>query len=53
MLIITENKIIRGGASAGNLLHLGKMLYEYYNLRGWSLEGIFLPETLKKLGLDQ
>ena len=41
------------GASAGSLPHLGKMLYEYYNLRGWSLEGIPLPETLERLGLDQ
>jgi len=37
------------GAAAGSLPHLGKMLYEYYNLRGWSLEGIPLPETLERL----
>lgn len=40
------------GNAAGSLPHLGKMLYEYYNLRGWSLEGIPLPETLKRLGLE-
>ncbi|MGM0653697.1 MAG: aldehyde ferredoxin oxidoreductase family protein [Bacillota bacterium] len=40
------------GASAGSLPHLGKMLYEYYNLRGWSLEGVPLPETLQRLGLS-
>lgn len=40
------------GAAAGSLPHLGKMLFEYYNLRGWSTEGIPLPETLERLGLD-
>jgi aldehyde:ferredoxin oxidoreductase len=39
------------GAAAGSLPHLGKMLFEYYNLRGWSPEGIPLPETLDRLGL--
>lgn len=42
----------REGAAAGSLPHLGKMLFEYYNLRGWNLEGIPLPETLKRLGLQ-
>ena len=36
------------GAAAGSLPHLGKMLFEYYNLRGWSLEGIPLPATLER-----
>ncbi len=40
------------GAAAGSLPHLGKMLFEYYNLRGWSTEGIPLPETLERLGID-
>jgi len=40
------------GAAAGSLPHLGKMLFEYYKLRGWSTEGIPLPETLERLGLD-
>jgi len=40
------------GAAAGSLPHLGKMLYEYYNLRGWSLEGIPAKDTLKRLGLS-
>ncbi len=39
------------GAAAGSLPHLGKMLGEYYVLRGWSLEGLPLPETLIRLGL--
>jgi aldehyde:ferredoxin oxidoreductase len=40
------------GAAAGSLPHLGKMLFEYYNLRGWSPEGIPLPETLKRLKIS-
>ncbi|MGM0689459.1 MAG: aldehyde ferredoxin oxidoreductase family protein [Bacillota bacterium] len=40
------------GAAAGSLPHLGKMLFEYYKLRGWSTEGIPLPGTLERLGLD-
>lgn len=39
------------GAAGGSLPHLGKMLYEYYNLRGWSLEGVPQKETLGRLGL--
>ncbi len=39
------------GAAAGSLPHLGKMLFEYYKLRGWSPEGIPLPETRERLGL--
>jgi aldehyde:ferredoxin oxidoreductase len=42
----------REGAAAGSLPHLGRMLCEYYSLRGWNLEGIPLPETLKRLGLQ-
>jgi aldehyde:ferredoxin oxidoreductase len=40
------------GAAAGSLPHLGKMLHEYYNLRGWSLEGVPLPATLDRLGIN-
>ncbi len=39
------------GAAAGSLPHLGKMLYEYYKIRGWSAEGIPENETLSRLGL--
>ncbi len=34
-----------------NLPPLGEMLSEYYRVRGWTEEGIPLPETLKDLGL--
>ncbi|HEX9180688.1 MAG TPA: aldehyde ferredoxin oxidoreductase C-terminal domain-containing protein [Burkholderiales bacterium] len=30
---------------------LGKMLPEYYELRGWTKEGVPTPETVKRLGL--
>lgn len=39
------------GGAAGSLPHLGKMLSEYYRLRGWTPEGIPRPETLARLGL--
>ncbi len=42
----------REGAAAGSLPHLGKMLSEYYDLRGWTAEGIPTPETLARFGLD-
>ena len=40
------------GTAAGSLPHLGKMLAEYYELRGWTQEGIPKPETLARLGLS-
>lgn len=40
------------GVAAGSLPHLGKMLAEYYELRGWSEEGIPKVEILEKLGLN-
>ena len=40
------------GTAAGSLPYLGKMLHEYYLLRGWSLEGIPLSKTLEKLGIS-
>ncbi len=39
------------GKSQGSLPHLGKMLDEYYKLRGWSEEGIPTRATLEVLGL--
>ncbi len=39
------------GGAAGVIPHLGRLLSEYYALRGWSEEGIPLPETLASLGL--
>jgi len=39
------------GGAKGSLPHLGKMLGRYYQLRGWSENGIPTPEKLKKLSL--
>jgi len=39
------------GGAEGVLPHIGKMLHEYYRIRGWSEEGLPLPETLERLGL--
>jgi aldehyde:ferredoxin oxidoreductase len=40
------------GRAAGVLPHLGKMLNEYYQLRGWSEEGIPTDETLTALSIE-
>ncbi len=42
----------REGGAAGSLPHLGRMLAEYYDLRGWTPEGIPKPETLSRLKLN-
>lgn len=40
------------GAAAGSVPALGKMLVDYYRLRGWSPEGIPMPEKCLELGLS-
>ncbi len=40
------------GHAQGNLPHLGKMLHEYYEVRGWSEDGLPTTEKLKELGLS-
>jgi len=39
------------GSAAGILPHMGKLLNEYYSIRGWNEEGIPTEERLQKLGL--
>jgi len=39
-------------SKAANLPHLGKMLSEYYEARGWSEDGIPTVEKLGKLGIQ-
>lgn len=39
------------GAAAGKVNELGEMLPEYYDVRGWSKDGVPTPETLQRLGL--
>ncbi len=40
------------GPAKGQVVHLEKMLPEYYELRGWDREGVPTPERLKELGLE-
>ncbi len=40
------------GGARGRLPHLGRMLTEYYEVRGWSEEGIPEQESLAGTGLD-
>ncbi len=40
------------GASAGVLPDLGKMLFEYYKIRGWDPVGVPTSETLGRLGIS-
>lgn len=39
------------GGAAGSLPHLGRMLSEYYRLRGWTEDGRPSPKKLRSLGL--
>jgi len=39
------------GPAQGRVSDLGKMLPEYYRIRGWSEEGVPTQETLQRLGL--
>jgi len=41
----------REGGAAGKLPPLGRMLADYYEARGWSVEGIPTAEKLSELGL--
>jgi aldehyde:ferredoxin oxidoreductase len=47
MRLLTWDKAERG--AKGSLPHLGKMLGEYYKLRGWSEEGVPTEEKLNAL----
>lgn len=40
------------GPAKGKVVELGKMLPEYYELRGWDKEGVPTKERLKELGLE-
>ena len=41
-----------GGPAKGRVAELGKMLPEYYELRGWDKEGVPTKGRLKELGLE-
>jgi aldehyde:ferredoxin oxidoreductase len=49
--ILTHSRGQGWGRSATNIPWLGKMLEEYYALRGWSEEGIPTRAKLAALGL--
>lgn len=40
------------GASKGSVFEMESMLNEYYRERGWSSDGVPLPEKLRKMGLN-
>jgi aldehyde:ferredoxin oxidoreductase len=43
----------KGGGAGGFLPHLGEMLNEYYECRGWDEDGLPKPETLRRFGLEK
>jgi len=45
------NEPCKTGASQGMVAELGKMLPEYYSLRGWSPDGVPTADTRARLGL--
>jgi len=47
---VTQKK---GGWTQGFLPHLGEMLNEYYQFRGWDEGGLPQVETLRRLGLEK
>ena len=40
------------GAGKGKVAEIGKMLPEYYELRGWTVDGEPSSQTLGRLGLN-
>ena len=42
----------KSGMAKGKVSDLGKMLPEYYELRGWTADGVPTQETLDRLGLS-
>ena len=42
---------IKSGPTEGQVNRLGEMLPKYYEIRGWTPEGIPTPETVARLGL--
>lgn len=43
----------KGGGTGGFLPHLGEMLNEYYDFRGWTEDGLPKEQTLRDLGLGR
>lgn len=49
---LLEDPIVEG-PSKGHVHKLSELLPQYYEVRGWSKEGIPTDETLRKLGLEE
>lgn len=45
------NEPAKTGPQKGKVAELGKMMPEYYQVRGWTPEGVPTPETRSRLGL--
>ena len=45
------NEPLPDGAAKGQIVHIEQLLSDYYNVRGWSKEGVPTEEKLKDLGL--
>ncbi len=43
---------VPSGIAKGRVSELSRMLPEYYQVRGWSADGVPLPDTLERLGLS-
>jgi aldehyde:ferredoxin oxidoreductase len=46
------NDPLQDGAAKGQIVHLEQLLSDYYNVRGWSQEGVPTEEKLKDLSLQ-
>ena len=44
-------EMIKSGPTEGMVNKLGEMLPKYYEIRGWSTDGVPTPETIARLGL--
>ena len=44
---------VPSGPSRGHVVHLDKMLSEYYRLRGWSKEGVPTEEKIRELNIHE
>ena len=42
---------VKSGPTKGNVSRLGEMLPKYYEIRGWSPEGVPTADTISRLGL--
>ena len=48
-----QNEPLEEGASAGYVINLEPLIEEYYKIRGWDMNGVPTPSTLKRLNLKE